>query len=83
MWTNVWLYEVMDTMKVFLCYYNPDFYQPSAGRARLWQALAQRAGGSLGVISVREVFIGVREFEQAARHWQKVLNPLPPMSPGY
>jgi hypothetical protein len=69
LWTNVWLYEVMDNSMVFLCHYHPDFYQPSIGRARLHRALAEREGGPLGVKRVREVVIGVRDLESAVRHW--------------
>ena len=79
-WTTVGLPDVSsDTAQVFLCQFEDDL---PARRRRLVEQLRSRNGGPLSVHSIREIIYGAKDVNQLHEHWQKLLNPLQPSSPG-
>ena len=52
------------------------------GRESAQAALRARDGGPLGLKGVREIVVGVQEFEETQRRWQKLLAPAEPTAPG-
>ncbi len=79
-WTTVGLPDVAsDTAQVFLCQFEDDL---PARRRRLVEQLRSRDGGPLAVHSIREIVYGANDVNRMHEHWQKLLNPLQPSSPG-
>ncbi|MBD0373944.1 MAG: hypothetical protein ICV60_24250, partial [Pyrinomonadaceae bacterium] len=39
-------------------------------------------GGALGLESVQEIVVGVKDYEKANRNWEKLLSPVQPVAPG-
>ena len=88
LWTNVTLQQFSDsdnpahgTVHVFLSEYSPAYVDVGLRRERLRQQLAASGGGTLGVVDVREVVVGVRDLERARRLWQRLLEPVQPSRP--
>ena len=80
LWTTVMLPNVSnDAMIVFLCEYTHDVADQ---RRRSLDQLQSRNGGPLSVESVREIVIGTTDLQGSQDHWQNLLNPLSPSSPG-
>jgi hypothetical protein len=87
-WTNVTLRQFSDadgaddgTMHIFLSEYSPTYVDVGQRRARLRTELAQRGGGPLGVVAVKEIVVGVVDLETARRLWQQLLDPVRPSTP--
>jgi hypothetical protein len=78
-WADVILRGSLPDSMVFLTEYDFD---TGARRERLRTDLESRGGGALGIHTVDEVVIGVKEFAGAAARWQRLLDPAPPESPG-
>ena len=80
LWTTVALPSVSsDAVNVFFCEYGHDV---PARRDRLHEQLRSREGGPLSVQSVEEIVCGTVDLKQTEEHWQRLLNPLQPSSPG-
>jgi hypothetical protein len=80
LWTTVMLPNVSnDAIMVFLCEYAHDV---GAQRERSLDQLQSRDGGPLSVESVREIVIGTTDMQGTLDHWQHLLYPLLPSSPG-
>lgn len=59
-----------------------DFENHEEKRAFDREALRAAGGGALGLESVREITVGVKDYEQANRNWEKFLAPVEPLSHG-
>lgn len=80
LWTTVMLPNVSnEAIMVFLCEYAHDV---AAHRERSLDQLQSRDGGPLFVESVREIVIGTTDMQGTQDHWQRLLYPLLPSSPG-
>jgi hypothetical protein len=86
LWTTVGLNDLSsDRLVVFLCEYNPALFQmlnpPSsdleARRNYLQRELLSNLGGPLGVLGVREIVLGLSDYEREAAMWRKLLNAEP------
>jgi catechol 2,3-dioxygenase-like lactoylglutathione lyase family enzyme len=80
-WTNVTLLQLSDSdspanarMHVFLSEYSPAYVNVEERRARLHRQLTDSGGGPLGVVAVKEVVIGVADFEASRRLWRRLLD---------
>lgn len=62
---------------VFLVKHNPGWRAADAERRRSIADFIARRGGSLGLVSVREVVIGTTNLPAAYSRWQKLLYPAP------
>jgi catechol 2,3-dioxygenase-like lactoylglutathione lyase family enzyme len=89
LWTNVALRQFSDsdnpadaTHYVFLSEYSAAYLDVAQRRARLRQQLAASGGGSLGVVGLKEVIVGVSDLESARRLWQRLLDPARSSGPG-
>lgn len=60
---------------VFLVKYNPGWRAADAERRRSMADFIARRGGSLGLISVKEVVIGTTELSSAYARWHNLLYP--------
>lgn len=80
LWTNVYLHDlnIPDTM-MFLCQYSWDVEER---RELLRAELRSRSEKTLGLLGVKEIVIGVTEFEQARRQWARHLHPIQPSADG-
>jgi catechol 2,3-dioxygenase-like lactoylglutathione lyase family enzyme len=83
-WTNVTLQQFSDsdnpadaTVHVFLSEYNPAYVNVEERAARLRKQLAEKGGGPLGIVDVKEVVIGSTDVSAARRLWQRLLDPTP------
>jgi hypothetical protein len=65
---------------IFLSEYSPSYLDVEGRRSRLRKELADADGGPLGIIAVKEVVVGTPDLESARRLWQRLLDPLPPVS---
>ena len=88
LWTNVTLRQFSDsdnpadaTTHVFLSEYNPTYVDVAQRRARLRSELAERGGGPLGVVGVKEMIVGVTDLQAARGLWQKLLDPTSTTAP--
>jgi catechol 2,3-dioxygenase-like lactoylglutathione lyase family enzyme len=84
LFTNVTLRQFSDTdgpadatIHVFLSEYSPTYVNVEQRRARVRSELLAGGGGSLGVDSVKEIVVGVRDLKTARTLWQKLLDPTP------
>jgi len=89
LWTNVPLLQFSDsdrpvdaTIYIFVSEYGPAYVNVPERRARLRKELLQVDGGPLGVSSVEEVIIGVKDLNVSTALWQRLLDPLRPSAPG-
>ena len=89
LWTNVPLLQFSDsdrpadaTIYIFVSEYGPAYVNIQERRARLRKELLQVDGGPLGVSSVEEVIIGVKDLNISTALWQRLLDPLRPSAPG-
>ena len=60
---------------VFLVKYNPGWRAADAERRRSIADFIARRGGSLGLVSVKEVVIGTTNLSATARRWHNLLYP--------
>jgi hypothetical protein len=67
---------------VFLCEYNPAFWNISQERQSKMTLLREKHGGSLGLEDVQTLIIGVADEEKALMQWQRLLAPLMPVRKG-
>lgn len=79
-WTNVGLPTLRGGFSAFLCEYNFDVNERRQGCR---QELKKRKGGAIGLQQVNEIIIGMKDLDGAIARWQKVLDPLKPISRGY
>lgn len=63
---------------VFLCEYNPSFWSIPQERAKKKAQLQEKHGGSLGLVEVRELIVGVTDLEKSRGQWQRLFAPLVP-----
>jgi hypothetical protein len=68
------------TSGVFLCRYHDPATRDRAARKA---ALDARGGGELGVTGVVELVIGSTDRQARVSRWQKLLDPIAPIEPGY
>jgi hypothetical protein len=85
LWTNVTLRQFSDadnpanaTQHIFLSEYNRSYLNVEERRTRLRKQLAERRGGPLGVLEVKEVIIGATDLPTARTLWQRLLGPARP-----
>ena len=64
-------------MHVFLSEYSPTYVNVEQRRARLRSELMAKGGGPLGIESVKEIVVGVRDLDAARALWQKLLDAAP------
>ena len=64
---------------VFLCEYNPTFWNIPEERQKKKALLQEKWGGSLGLEDVQELLIGVANPDKAQEQWQRLLTPLEPI----
>ena len=88
LWTNVTLRQFSDsdnpadaTMHVFVSEYSAAYVDVEQRRGRLRRELAERGGGPLGILGVKEMVVGVTELEAARRLWQRLLDPVSASAP--
>lgn len=81
LWTNVTLLQFSDAespavgrLHVFISEYSPNYVNVDQRRARLQSQLHDRGGGPLGIVAVKEVVIGVSDFEASRRLWRRLLG---------
>ena len=82
LWTNVTLTDFSDAdrppnarVHIFLSEYSPDYVNVEERRMRLRRELADRNGGSLGVLAVNEVIVGTTDLSRATQAWRRLLGP--------
>lgn len=63
---------------IFLCEYNPTFWNIPERRAKQQTLLQAKHGGTLGLEGVRNLIVGVTDLEKAQAQWQRLLAPLAP-----
>lgn len=61
---------------VFLCEYNPTFWQISQRREQHKIQTQAAHGGSLGLVDVRELVVGTADLAPAREQWQRLFAPL-------
>jgi hypothetical protein len=59
-----------------------EFKNHDRKRAADAESLRAVAGGALGLESVREIIVSVKDFERANQNWKKLCRPGPPRAPG-
>ena len=59
---------------VFLVKYNPVWRDIDAERKARTESLQSREGGSLGLVGVRSVELGLEDFDRQRRSWNKLLD---------
>jgi hypothetical protein len=86
LFTNVTLLGLSDTalpidaaMHIFLSEYSPTYVDVGSRRARISEELVASGGGSLGVISMREVVLGASDVGTMRARWQRLLSPVRPI----
>ncbi len=67
---------------IYTVEYNREFVDVDAWHVTNKEALNTRQGGPLGLISVKEVIIGMADFEGSRKRWQNLLAPAPEDAPG-
>jgi hypothetical protein len=61
---------------VFLCEYNPTFWQIPQQREQNKIQMQAARGGSLGLVDVQELVVGTTDLAQAREQWQHLFAPL-------
>ncbi len=80
-WTTVALPQLSKSgLSVFLCEYSPAFLNVAIRRNQLGGQLVLNAGGPLGVESVGEIILALRDFKGERSRWQELLAPIIPSS---
>jgi hypothetical protein len=64
---------------IFLCEYNPTFWNIPEERPKKKSLLQEKRGGVLRLEYVRELIIGVTDPGRAQEQWQRLLTPLVPV----
>lgn len=89
LWTNVALrqFSAPDPFagvgkQIFLCEYNPSFFNVVERRKRLREELTAVRGGPLGVDSLKEILVGTTDLEESKELWRRLLEPAPSSEPG-
>jgi hypothetical protein len=89
LWTNVTLRQFSEPdpsagvgQQIFLCEYNPAFFNVEERRKRLQEELTAARGGPLGVDSLKEILVGTTDLEGSQRLWRRLLEPAPSSEPG-
>lgn len=59
-----------------------EFKDHEEKRAADAAALRAQGGGALGLEAVREIIVGVKDYEKAQVNWEKLFAPLQPLAPG-
>jgi hypothetical protein len=59
-----------------------DFKNHDEKRTADAENLRAVRGGALGLESVREIVVSVKDYEQANQNWEKLLSPVPPRAQG-
>jgi hypothetical protein len=72
LWTTVQMTSLPPASTIFFCKYNFDVDER---RARIRGELQNHGGGPLGIESVMELVIGVRDMAAAQRDWSILLGP--------
>jgi len=79
-WSSVALTDLPPkNADVFFCDYK-DRQAVSQGRKAASDELARRMGGSLGIVAVAEITVGVQDLEDARKTWSALLQPSPQIS---
>jgi hypothetical protein len=73
LWTTVQMTSLPPASTIFFCKYNFDV---DGRRASIQRELQNRGGGPLGIESVMELAIGVRDMAAAQRDWSILLGPV-------
>lgn len=81
-WTDVALPQFFSGDRgAFLCAYNPGM-NIERMRVALQDLLRADNGGPLGIEAVKEVVCGTTDFDESAKRWQALLEPIPQRPPG-
>ncbi len=75
MWTNTILNDFLPGSVVFICEYHPGLFNPPAWMNTLHKKLKEIKGGPLGIETVKEIELRVKDKEKALKKWQKLLSP--------
>jgi hypothetical protein len=75
LWTTVNMTNLPPAGTVFFCKYNFD---TDERRAPIKRELESHGGGPLGIESVKELVIGVKDVAAAQHDWSILLGPVPP-----
>ncbi|HEY0319688.1 MAG TPA: hypothetical protein VGC66_01835 [Pyrinomonadaceae bacterium] len=59
-----------------------DFKNHDEKRAADAEALRAQAGGALGLLSVQEITVSVKDYERANENWKKLFAPVQPLAQG-
>lgn len=62
-----------DNVNIMLCDYR-DRKMVAEGRSKAAKALADAGGGPLGIISLKEIVVGVKDIKEAVRKWQLAIG---------
>ncbi len=74
--------QVFRNGTVFLCEYNPTFWQIPQQREKNKAQMQAAHGGSTGLVDVRELIVGATDLAKTREQWQRLLAPLAPYSEG-
>jgi hypothetical protein len=67
---------------IFLCEYDPTFWNIPEERTKKKALLQEKRGGSLGLEDIQNLIVGVTDLERAQEQWQRLLAPLEPTREG-
>jgi len=81
-WTSKLLERAFRDGIIYTVDYNREFVDVDTWDTSNREALSTRQGGPLGLESVKEVILGVTDFEEAQKRWQNFFSPTLPVAPG-